>query len=193
MSIYMKTYKYEICGLTRELPYVAIKEDLAYASFVVIGDTELIQAVAKELARKMQAADYIMTAEAKGIALAYEISRILNHKSFIVARKSVKSYMKNIVSEKVNSITTTSEQTLYLDEADARKVAGKRVCLLDDVISTGESLAALVRLAEKAKAKVVQKAAILAEGDAANRKDILFLKKLPLFEITKDGNYIELV
>lgn len=193
MAIYMKTYKYEICGLTRELPYVAIKEDLAYASFVVIGDTELIQAAAKELARKMQAADYIMTAEAKGIALAYEISRILNHKSFIVARKSVKSYMKNIVSEKVNSITTTSEQTLYLDEADARKVAGKRVCLLDDVISTGESLAALVRLAEKAKAKVVQKAAILAEGDAANRKDILFLKKLPLFEITKDGNYIELV
>jgi adenine phosphoribosyltransferase len=101
--------------------------------------------------------------------------------------------MKNVVSEKVNSIKTTSEQTLYLDEADACKVAGKRVCLLDDVISTGESLAALERLAEKAKANVVQKAAILAEGDAANRKDILFLKKLPLFEIAKDGDYIELV
>lgn len=188
----MKTYEYEVCGLTRELPYVAIKEDLAYVSFVVIGDTELIQAAAKELASKMQEVDYIMTAEAKGIALAYEISRILNHKSFIVARKSVKSYMNNVVSEKVNSITTTSEQTLYLDEADALKVAGKRVLLLDDVISTGESLAALERLADKVNANVVQKAAILAEGDAANRKDILFLKKLPLFEITKDSNYIEL-
>lgn len=188
----MKTFEYEVCGLKRELPYVTIKEDLAYGSFVVIGDTELIQAAAKELAKQMLDIDYIMTAEAKGIALAYEISRILNHKSFIVARKSVKSYMKNVVLEKVNSITTTSEQTLYLDEADACKIAGKRVCLIDDVISTGESLAALERLAEKAKANVVQKAAILAEGDAAKRKDILFLKKLPLFEITKDGNYIEL-
>lgn len=188
----MKTFEYEVCGLTRELPYVAIKEDLAYVSFVVIGDTELIQVAANELAGKMQEVDYIMTAEAKGIALAYEISRILNHKSFIVARKSVKSYMNNVVSEKVNSITTTSEQTLYLDAADARKITGKRVCLIDDVISTGESLAALERLADKANANVVQKAAILAEGDAANRKDILFLKKLPLFEITKDGDYIEL-
>lgn len=188
----MKTFEYEVCGLKRELPYVAIKEDLAYVSFVVIGDTELIQVAAKELAGKMQDVDYIVTAEAKGIALAYEISRLLNHKSFIVARKSVKSYMNNVVSEKVNSITTTSEQTLYLDEVDSRKVAGKRVCLLDDVISTGESLAALERLADKANANVVQKAAILAEGDAANRKDILFLKKLPLFEITKDGNYIEI-
>ena len=188
----MKTFKYEVCGLTRELPYVAIKEDLAYASFVVIGDTELIQATAKELAKQLADIDYIMTAEAKGIALAYEISRLLNHKSFIVARKSVKSYMKNVVSEKVNSITTTSEQTLYLDEADAAKIAGKKVCLIDDVISTGESLAALERLAEKANANVVKKAAILAEGDAANREDILFLKKLPLFEVTKDGNYIEL-
>lgn len=191
-EVNMKTFKYEVCGLTRELPYVAIKEDLAYASFVVIGDTELIQAAAKELAKQLADIDYIMTAEAKGIALAYEISRLLNHKSFIVARKSVKSYMKNVVSEKVNSITTTSEQTLYLDEAEVAKIAGKKVCLIDDVISTGESLAALERLAEKAKANVVKKAAILAEGGAANREDILFLKKLPLFEVTKDGNYIEL-
>lgn len=188
----MKTFQYEVCGVTRELPYVPIKEDLAYASFVVIGDTELIQVAAKELVKMMPDVDYIVTAEAKGIALAYEISRLLQQESFIVARKSVKSYMKNVVSEKVNSITTTSEQTLYLDEADASKIAGKRVCLLDDVISTGESLAALERLAQKAGANVVQKAAILAEGDAANRKDILFLKKLPLFEITEEGNYIEL-
>lgn len=188
----MKTFEYEVCGIKRELPYVAIKEDLAYASFVVIGDTELIQAAAKELVKHLQDIDYIMTAEAKGIALAYEISRLLNHKSFIVARKSVKSYMKNVVSETVNSITTTSEQTLFLDEEDACKVAGKRVCLIDDVISTGESLAALERLAEKANANIVCKAAILAEGEAANRDDILFLKKLPLFEVTKDGEYIEI-
>ena len=100
--------------------------------------------------------------------------------------------MRNVVSETVNSITTTSEQNLFLDESDACKVAGKRVCLIDDVISTGESLAALERLAVKANANIVCKAAILAEGEAANREDILFLKKLPLFEVTKDGDYIEI-
>lgn len=188
----MEIFKYEVCGIKRELPYVAIKEDLAYASFVVIGDTELIQAAAKELVQQLPDVDYIMTAEAKGIALAYEISRLLKHKSFIVARKSVKSYMRNVVSETVNSITTTSEQNLFLNEEDACKIAGKRVCLIDDVISTGESLAALERLAEKANANIVCRAAILAEGEAANREDIVFLKKLPLFEVTKNGEYIEL-
>ncbi len=188
----MKQYTLELCGLTRELPYVSIKEDLAYASFVVIADTQLIEIAAKELVSMVGEFDYIITAEAKGIALAYEMSKLMNMDSFVVARKSVKSYMKNVISESVNSITTTKEQYLYLDQVDAIKVKGKKVCLLDDVISTGESLAALERLVCKAGADIVCKAAILAEGDAALRKDITFIKKLPLFHITFEGEYVEL-
>ena len=129
------------------------------------------------------------SAEAKGIALAYEVSKELGHKEFIVARKSTKSYMKDVVSASVHSITTAGEQHLYLDGKDADKIRGKRVCLLDDVISTGESLHALECLMANASAEVVKKAAILAEGDAADRKDIVFLQKLPLFKKTGDGEY----
>lgn len=188
----MEHYILELCGLTRKLPYVPIKDDLAYASFVVIGDAQLIQASARELVARIGECDYIITAEAKGIALAYEMSRLMNMDSFIVARKSMKSYMKDVISESVNSITTTGEQFLYLDAVDVEKIKGKKVCILDDVISTGESLAALERLVIKAGVTIVCKAAILAEGDAAFREDITFIKKLPLFHITKDGEYIEL-
>lgn len=184
------TYELTVCGVERTLPLIPIDENSAYASFVVIGDTELVERAAKELAGQIPPVDVVMTAEAKGIALAYEISRLLHMKEFIVARKSVKSYMRNPISASVHSITTQGEQHIYLDETDIQKVAGKRVCIVDDVISTGESLRAVEELAKKAGGDVVCRAAILAEGKAAERTDILFLGKLPLFEKMEDGDYM---
>ena len=131
----MKEYSMELCGVKRTLPFIPISEEMAFASFVVLGDTELVSACAPELAAKIGEVDAIVTAEAKGIALAYEVSKELGHKEFIVARKSTKSYMKDVVSASVHSITTAGEQHLYLDGKDADKIRGKRVCLLDDVIS----------------------------------------------------------
>lgn len=184
------TYELTVCGVERTLPLIPIDENSAYASFVVIGDTELVERAAKELAGQIPPVDVVMTAEAKGIALAYEISRLLHMKEFMVARKSVKSYMRNPISASVHSITTQGEQHIYLDETDIQKVAGKRVCIVDDVISTGESLRAVEELAKKAGGDVVCRAAILAEGKAAERTDILFLGKLPLFERMEDGDYM---
>ena len=177
----MKEYSMELCGVKRTLPFIPISEEMAFASFVVLGDTELVSACAPELAAKIGEVDAIVTAEAKGIALAYEVSKELGHKEFIVARKSTKSYMKDVVSASVHSITTAGEQHLYLDGKDADKIRGKRVCLLDDVISTGGSLKALDELAEQTQCTIVGQAAVLAEGDAAQRKDIIFLEPLPLF------------
>ena len=185
----MKTYKMEVCGVKSELPFVKIKDDLAFASFVIISDTELISACAKELAAKIGEVDAVVTAEAKGIALAYEVSRLLGLKEFIVARKSVKSYMTDVVSTEVNSITTKGTQKLYLDGVEAAKIKGRKICIIDDVISTGESLKAVETLVEKAGADVIRRAAVLAEGDAASREDIIFLQKLPLFSISEDGDY----
>lgn len=185
----MKEYCMNLCGVTRYLPFIPIDEHTAFASFVVLGDTELISACASKLAKEIGEADVIVTAEAKGIALAYEISRLLGLKEYIVARKSQKSYMRNTVSVSVHSITTKGEQHLYLDGIDAEKVKGKKVCIIDDVISTGESLNALEALVNSAKAHVVKKAAILAEGKAAEREDIIFLQKLPLFKCTGNGEY----
>lgn len=185
----MKEYKIELCSVKRTLPFIPINETTAFASFVVLGDTELVSACAPELAKRIGPVDAVVTAEAKGIALAYEISRLLGLKEFIVARKSTKNYMRNVVSTSVHSITTSGEQHLYLDGADADKIRGKQVCLLDDVISTGESLQALETLMDHAGALVVKKAAILAEGDATSRDDIIFLQKLPLFQKTGEGEY----
>lgn len=185
----MKNYELKIGNVTRSLPFIDIDEKTAFASFVILGDTELIQECAPILAEKIGLVDVILTAEAKGIALAYEISKCLGMKEFIVARKSVKSYMQDVVSVSVHSITTQGEQRLYLDGMDAAKIKGKKVCLIDDVISTGESLKALEVLAENADAQVVVKAAVLAEGEAAEREDILFLQKLPLFHKISEGNY----
>lgn len=185
----MKEYTLELCGVKRVLPFIPIDGEKAFASFVVIGDTEMVNACAPVLAERIGAVDAVVTAEAKGIALAYEISRILGLKEFIVARKSTKNYMKNTVSASVHSITTFGEQNLYLDGTDVEKIRGKNVCLLDDVISTGESLLALEALMKNAGASVVKKAAILAEGDAASRDDIIFLQKLPLFNRTGEGEY----
>lgn len=185
----MNTYELNLCGVKRELPFVDLEDNLAFASFVIMGDTELIMACAPELAKKIEDVDVIITAEAKGIALAYEISRILGKKEFIVARKSIKSYMSGVVSVSVHSITTTGEQHLYLDGHDAERLRGKKVCIVDDVISTGESLYAIEALVESAEGIIAKKAAVLAEGKAAERDDIIFLQKLPLFRKGENGSY----
>lgn len=185
----MKTYELNLCGVTRELPFVDLEDDLAFASFVIMGDTELIEACAPELAAKIGDVDVIITAEAKGIALAYEISRLLGKKEFIVARKSIKSYMQGVVSVSVHSITTSGEQHLFLDGYDAEKIRGRSVCIVDDVISTGESLYALEALVKSANGTVTKKAAVLAEGSAAGREDIIYLQQLPLFKKCGDGEY----
>ena len=177
----MKTYTLNVAGLTRELPIIKLSYDLSIASFVILGDTEIVRKTAPIIAKKLPEVDFIVTAEAKGIPLAYEISRVLNLNEYVVARKSVKAYMEEPIEVEVNSITTTNSQKLCLNNQDAKKIKGKRVALVDDVISTGQSLKALERLVEKAGAKVLAKAAILAEGDAKDRKDIIFLEALPTF------------
>ena len=177
----MKTYTLHVAGLTRELPIIKLSYDLSIASFVILGDTEIVRKTAPIIAKKLPEVDLIVTAEAKGIPLAYEISKVLNLNEYVVARKSVKAYMEESIEVEVNSITTTNSQKLYLNNRDAKKIKGKRIALVDDVISTGQSLKALERLVEKAGGKVVAKAAILAEGDAKDRKDIIFLEALPTF------------
>ena len=177
----MKTYTLHVAGLTRELPIIKLSYDLSIASFVILGDTEIVKKTAPMIAKKLPEVDFVVTAEAKGIPLAYEISKILNLNEYIVARKSIKACMEEPIEVEVNSITTTNSQKLYLNNQDANKIKGKRVALIDDVISTGQSLKALERLVEKAGANVVAKAAILAEGDAKDRKDIIFLEALPTF------------
>ena len=177
----MKTYTLHVAGLTRELPIIKLSYDLSIASFVILGDTEIVRKTAPMIAKKLPEVDFIVTAEAKGIPLAYEISKILNLNEYIVARKSIKAYMEEPIEVEVNSITTTNSQKLYLNNQDANKIKGKKVALIDDVISTGQSLKALERLVEKAGANVVAKAAILAEGEAKDRKDIIFLEALPTF------------
>ena len=177
----MKTYTLNVAGLTRELPIIKLSYDLSIASFVILGDTEIVRKTAPIIAKKLPEVDFIVTAEAKGIPLAYEISRVLNLNEYVVARKSIKAYMEEPIEVEVNSITTTNSQKLYLNNQDAKKMKGKRVALVDDVISTGQSLKALERLVEKAGGKVLAKAAILAEGDAKDRKDIIFLEALPTF------------
>ena len=177
----MKTYTLHVAGLTRELPIIKLSYDLSIASFVILGDTEIVRKTAPIIAKKLPEVDLIVTAEAKGIPLAYEISKVLNLNEYVVARKSVKAYMEESIEVEVNSVTTTNSQKLYLNNRDAKKIKGKRIALVDDVISTGQSLKALERLVEKAGGKVLAKAAILAEGDAKDRKDIIFLEALPTF------------
>lgn len=176
-----KTYTLKVAGLTRELDIIKINEDISIASFVMLGDTELICRTAEELSKKLPEVDVIITAEAKGIPLAFEISRLLNMKRYIVARKSIKPYMDNPVVDEVISITTQEKQILCLEEKDASYIKGKRVAIIDDVISTGGSIKAIERLVESVGGIITAKATILAEGDAKDRDDIIFLEHLPLF------------
>jgi len=178
----LKKYCIEVAGVKRELPIIRINDKLSIASFVIIGDTEIICACAKEIVKRMPCIDVLLTAEAKGIPLTFEISRLLNMKKYIVARKSIKPYMESPIIDEVVSITTQKKQILVLDKHDALELKGKRVAIIDDVISTGESLLAIERLAEAAGGIVVAKAAILAEGKASERSDIIFLETLPIFE-----------
>lgn len=178
-----KYFELNLCGMKRRLPIMKINEKLAIASFVILGDTELVEKTAPALAQKLPEVDILITAEAKGIPLVYEMSKLLNMKEYIIARKSVKPYMKNPITHGVVSITTQKEQTLCLDGNEAQKIKGKKIAIIDDVISSGESLNALERLVEKAGGIVTARAAILAEGDAAQRNDIIFLEKLPLFPL----------
>lgn len=171
----------KIAGLTRELPLCPINEHLKIAAFIMFSDVEITIAAAKELLKKCGSFDVILTAEAKGIPLAYEMAR-QSGKPYVVARKSKKLYMKNPISVYTTSITTSAEQTLILSEDKANMLKGKRVLIADDVISTGESLLSLEELVKAAGGIVSVKAAVLAEGDAANRDDIIYLEKLPLFE-----------
>lgn len=169
-----------IAGLERNLPICTVNEKLDIAAFVIFGDAELTVAAAGELIRKCPGFDFIVAPEAKAIPLAHEMSR-QSGKKYFICRKGAKLYMKDPVSVNVRSITTDSMQTLYIDGLEGEQLRGKRVLVLDDVISTGESLIAVNKLLEKFEANIVGQAAILAEGDAADRDDIIFLEKLPLF------------
>lgn len=175
-----ETYTLEVAGLTRELAICPVNEHLDIAAFIMFSDVELTVASATELLKRIPDCDVFITAESKGIPLAYEMSR-QSGKKYILARKSKKLYMKRAIAVPVRSITTDSMQELYLDEDDMAYLRGRRVMIVDDVVSTGESLAALEQLVEKAGGDIVGRAAVLAEGDAISRKDLIYLSPLPLF------------
>ena len=174
-------YRMTIAGLERDLPICKVTDTLYIAGFVIFGDQELTVACARELLKKAPEYDYILTAEAKGIPLAHEMARQAGDAKYILARKGPKLYMRDIFEVSVQSITTAKEQKLYLDGADAELMKGKRILLVDDVISTGESLRALEALVEKAGGNICGRMAVLAEGDAQDREDLIYLEKLPLF------------
>ena len=174
-------YRMNVAGLERDLPICPVSDTLSIAGFVIFGDQELTVACAKALLEKAPAYDYIITAEAKGIPLAHEMARQTSAKRYFLARKAPKLYMTGVFESSVRSITTAKEQTLYLDTADAELMKGKRILVVDDVISTGESLRALEILVEKAGGIIAGRMAILAEGDAQERADLIYLEKLPLF------------
>ena len=174
-------YKMKIAGLERSLPLCKVADNLYIAAFIIFGDVELTVEGSKALLEKVPEFDFIITPEAKSIPIAYEMAR-QSGKPYIVARKGVKVYMRNSLEVSVTSITTKKEQHLYLGETEANLIKGKRVLIVDDVISTGESLVAVRELVKKAGAVEAAACAFLAEGDAADRDDIVFLEKLPLLE-----------
>ncbi len=177
----MMTYPMTVAGIKRDLPLCKVNDELYIGAFVIFGDCELTEACAKALLEKAPAYDYLITAESKGIPLAYEMARQHGDKKWMLARKGVKLYMQDVVHAEVRSITTAGVQRLYIDGADAALMKGKRILVVDDVISTGESLKALETLVETAGGNIVGRMAILAEGDAQDRKDLIYLEKLPLF------------
>lgn len=175
-------YNLKVAGLERKLTLCEVNEHLDIAGFIMFSDVELTVACAEHLLKKVPEFDVIVTAESKGIPLAYEMARqVGNGMKYIVARKMPKLYMKDPVSVDVRSITTDADQKLWLDKNEADSIKGKRILIVDDVISTGESLVALEKLVGYAGGNIVGKATVLAEGDAAKRDDIIFLEELPLF------------
>lgn len=184
-----KHYKMEIAGLKRDLELFPINDELYIAAFIIFGDVEITEKTAEELLKLAPKYDILVTSECKSIPLIYEMARLHNDSNYIIARKKAKLYMKNILETNVDSITTQNVQSLCIGQSDIDAIKGKDVLIVDDVISTGESLAALEQLVKKAGGNIVGKMAILAEGDAAKRDDIIFLEKLPLFDA--NGNPID--
>ena len=182
-------YKMNVAGLDRDLPLCPLNDKLMIGAFVIFGDMELTTACAQALVERIPEHDVMITAESKGIPLICEMSRLLGNERYVLARKAPKLYMRDVLSVEVRSITTDHKQTLCLDGGDAEYMKGKRVVIVDDVISTGESLRALETLVEKAGGNIVGRMAILAEGDATKRGDIIYLEKLPLFD--NEGNPID--
>ena len=182
-------YRMNVAGLERDLPICKVSDSLYIAGFVSFGDQELTVACARELLARAPEYDYIITAEAKGIPLAHEMARQAGAPKYFLARKAPKLYMTGVFESSVKSITTAKEQKLYLDTPDAELMKGKKILIVDDVISTGESLLALEKLVEKAGGIICGRMAILAEGDAQNREDLVYLEKLPLFN--PDGTVME--
>ena len=176
-----KTYTIDIAGMKRDLPLFPITDDLYIGAFIIFGDVEVTKHAAAELLKRAPEYDIMLTAECKSIPLLYEMARQAGHNDYIVARKGPKLYMDNLITTEVDSITTDHIQTLCIGQKEIDSIKGKRVLVIDDVISTGESLLAMEQLVEKAGGTVVAKMAVLAEGDAQNRDDIIFLAPLPLF------------
>ena len=176
------TYEMKLPGVVRQLPICPVNDTLSIGAFVLFGDVELTEKCAEALAKIAPPHDVMITAESKGIPLIHAMCRESGKNRYVLARKSVKLYMKDVVKCEVQSITTTARQTLYIDGADAEYMKGKRVLIVDDVISTGESLHSLEKLVELSGGEIVGRMAILAEGDAIGRKDITYLAPLPLFD-----------
>lgn len=176
----MSMYKMTIAGLERELTLCPLNDKVSIGAFIMFSDVELTVACAEELLKKCGDFDIILTAESKGIPIAYEMAR-QSGKPYVVARKSIKLYMTEPLSVSVKSITTEKIQTLYLSQEKAEMLSGKKILIVDDVVSTGESFKALGQLAESAGGQVATYSAVLAEGDASERDDVVFLEKLPLF------------
>lgn len=179
----------EIAGVERSLPLCKVSDDLYIAAFIMFGDVEITQNCARELLKKAPEFDVLITAESKGIPLLYEMARQSGNNYYIVARKEPKLYMKNVISTTVDSITTAHQQRLCIGEEEANAMKGKRVLVVDDVISTGESLAALETLIHSVGGNIVARMSVLAEGDAVKRDDITYLAPLPLFHA--DGTEIK--
>ena len=183
----MAVYKMDIAGMERELPICPVNEELSIGAFVMFGDVELTKHAAAELLKRAPKCDYLIAPEAKAIPLVYEMSR-QSGIPYLLARKKAKAYMSGVFRVDVQSITTAGVQTLVIDTADADKMKGRDIIIVDDVISTGESLRAMEELVGQAGGNIVCKMAVLAEGDAAKRADITVLAPLPLFK--PDGSVL---
>lgn len=184
-----KAYSMEIAGLKRDLPLCKIGDDLYIAAFIMFGDVEITKACAKELLKRAPEFDIMITAESKGIPLIYEMARQAGCNEYVVARKEPKLYMKNVITTDSNSITTAHEQKLCVGKTEIDMMKDKKVLIVDDVISTGGSLAALENLIAQVGGNIVGKMAVLAEGDAIGREDLIYLAPLPLFH--EDGTIVE--